>query len=853
MSLDPLKTSGVLLMAPGGYGKSWWLQQWQATFKLKLLSDQPFAFSAPFFETLNQQCLSQGLPLLQAGQTRQWLAQLELSQPLGLFIDHWEQLEPLSEIQAFVAEVLQYAPSQLKLFVASRVYPRLPLTHWVTNGGQLWDRKQLCWPMPQAQAYWQAHDVHWEKQDQDFWQTASGWPLGLCLWLKKRCGSLSEASFQLLLHDAIQQVFPPFLTKPAEGFKPELQLHLQRWLSLPQDWPPLFYQHYHKQLQLSPAYWLSQATQRGQTPAQTSALLERALQVSTEHDPLRLRMLTRLAHQAALRGDSRALEQALQLGEAAFEDSLDADRAVWLYMQANRLRQKCHYPEALALLERLAQLKGSHATIVNFQTRAIILKGLIAYQQGGYALTAEYYQQALYLAQADQNHAMQIELEVMLGFLHVLTGEAEQSLADDLAEQVQALPLENQPLIWLNLTFYQLLGEKVDLQQGQSWLKKVRETSEALQWQSLTPLIADIEARLWRFFKDYGRAERLHQQALALLEPQTFDWMFASLNYALTLSRLQRSQEAQQLLQTVSQQAEATESWGVLREAQSALNAFQEAQGEQPEPLARPTPVISGVRPVNIEKRLEIQTFGAFQVRLGQELIERWPRKRARHLLLNLLLHPHGLHRESLADWLTQSEDLEQALRSLDVHIHALRKVLEPERKGKQASLYIHFQDACYRFNWDCLYLWDSEIFDRAYQAWLKAKPAAEAETFVEQMLSVFKGAFLPELDFADDWHAQRESYTRKATDMLQWSIEQHWQAERWEQAEIRAEQLFLCDPVSEPGFSWLMKLAAQKQEPARLARMGERMEQVFSKETGLGPPSALHEQYLQLMRQQSS
>ncbi|PKL76452.1 MAG: hypothetical protein CVV27_10220, partial [Candidatus Melainabacteria bacterium HGW-Melainabacteria-1] len=239
----------------------------------------------------------------------------------------------------------------------------------------------------------------------------------------------------------------------------------------------------------------------------------------------------------------------------------------------------------------------------------------------------------------------------------------------------------------------------------------------------------------------------------------------------------------------------------------------------------------------------------SFQLRLDGVAIERWPRKRAKHLLIQLLLHPHGIHRETLADWLTGSDELEAALRGLDVHIHALRKLLEPERKGKQASRYIRFHDAVYSFNWDCHYRWDVEGFAQAHQRWLRQRDEfpAEAEKAVNDALALVSGPFLPELDFADEWLAERESYARKAGDLALWSLEHLSGLAAYEQAEERAELLLRWDNLSEPGFAWLLRLAGQLRDRVRLERLGERMEQTFEKELGCPPPKEL----LQLYRAQ--
>ncbi len=246
--------------------------------------------------------------------------------------------------------------------------------------------------------------------------------------------------------------------------------------------------------------------------------------------------------------------------------------------------------------------------------------------------------------------------------------------------------------------------------------------------------------------------------------------------------------------------------------------------------------------------QLKIQSFGSFQVQVDGQQIERWPRKRARHVLLKLLMNPHGVHRETLADWLSSQDELENVMRNLDVHIHALRKVLEPSRQGKQASRYILFHDAIYGFNWQCDYHWDAEDFQGKYNQWLSLREhdAEGSVSVVQAALDLYQGPFLPELDFADDWLAERESYARKATDLVDWMLNSLFQAGQFEQAESYAEKLLKWDPVSESAYLWLLKLVSQHQDRLRLERLGERIESVYDKELGIAPSKKLLQFYQQ-------
>ncbi|MGV3525376.1 MAG: BTAD domain-containing putative transcriptional regulator [Candidatus Sericytochromatia bacterium] len=830
----------VFLVAPGGYGKQHWLRHWSATSPQVIWAGGGEAFSEDYFERLAQDCLRLGLPA--PGHGREWAEALPAA-PLTVCLPDWEQLEQLERVQQFWQEVLAHQPPQLKILLSARRLPRLPVADGVAGGAACLDSTQLSWALAEAQAVFQDHGLNWEDGDADFWARCQGWPAGMLLWLRRRQEALSEALFQPLLLQALRDWLPPFVTDPAQLWQPELQALLLEWQCDRPRWLPILDHWLDEHARLQPAYWLWRSTQGHPAPLQNRMLLERALSLcAPTQGVLRLGILTRLAHNASLSGDWVRLDAHLASGADYFDTGQLPDQAAWLYLQANRARQCCRYDETHSLIDRLLALSGRHPTVLDFQTRARILRGLTAYQQGQYAQTRQAYQEALYLSELDGSTHTQLELQVMLVFLDRLTGVSEEALPSEIAEQVASLPLGAQPLLWLNLAFCQLLGEQLDLKQGQRILERVRSTSAALGWQSLEPLMADIEARLWRFHKDIERADRLHRMALARLEPQTFDWLYASLNHALTLLRQrQQSAQARLLLEHICRRAHETGTWGLLREAQAALQSL----APEPSSLLAPKPVVLNVADAPL---LDIRCFGSFQVRLDGKLIERWPRKRSRHVLIQLLLHPHGMHRESLADWLTGSDDLEQALRSLDVLVHALRKVLEPERKGKEASRYIRFHDACYAFGWDTHYRLDTQVFNQQYQLWLQLREhePLTAEQAVSVALEIYRGPFLPELDFADDWMAERESYARKATDLVTWSLEYLRAQGQNEEAAERAEQLLRWDPVSEAGYRWLLHIVAGMGDRNRLQRLGERMEQTFEKELACPPPREL----LQLYRQ---
>jgi len=154
---------------------------------------------------------------------------------------------------------------------------------------------------------------------------------------------------------------------------------------------------------------------------------------------------------------------------------------------------------------------------------------------------------------------------------------------------------------------------------------------------------------------------------------------------------------------------------------------------------------------------LKIKLFGEFEVRRGEDLIERreWGRQKSRSLLKLLLTRlGHAFSRDEIVEalWSTMSPD--GAERSLRVTVSVLRKVLEPDLERGADSRYIISKRPGYLFEWhpDC---WiDAQEFEERKQ---QAEAAQEADKPDEAIgeyhkaLELFEGEFLAE-DLYEEW-----------------------------------------------------------------------------------------------------
>lgn len=816
-------------MAPTGYGKTEQLNHWQTTLDKKGLpyikvsaADVTTPHAAHYFALVWQQLMQQDPALTRdnavtAAPDRHSIYQylLEHATPRWWLQDDWEYFAQDPEIVAFWQALLQHLPEGFAGILVSEAPPEstLDTSQFIAKGASRYGLSDLKWHLETAQQFKRAQGLEWNAADEAHYHHSDGWPLAVIL------GPQSHPALMRRLKVRQRTAY--------------------YWTRSPSDlWQQLQSQAFHDDAQ----YSLSQAMQTQDLTQRRAHLYRSAgLDNSPGHQ---LKVLTLLAHQYLQAGQwqdcDRMLHQAEPLMTATpTPDKAETnngskkkpvspvaaiDEAAWLYLKANRERQCCQYASAHQHLDQLQALTG--AEVVKFHTRAVQLRGLTYYQQGQYHKTKTLYQQALALAVHDNNKAMELEIHSMLYFLNALQeGESSESenvstlQIETLLAEVKALPLTRQPLIYLNLVFAQLLGERIDVPLAQTLLHQAKHIAETLNWDSLWPLIWDVEARLWRFLKRDEHANHLHQQALQRLEPQSFAFLYAYLNQTLTALRQPGNTQARQQLQDILEQARSHGSEGLVREAEALLPNIP---GESIKKTVRvPASTQTGTL-------LRIQTFGAFQVYLNDEPVGRWPRKKSRHILVQLLLHSHSMHRETLADWLTANDDLEQALRSLDVHIHALRKVLEPHRKGKQASQFIHFQDACYRFNRQSHYQWDAEDFSAGYDYWLKHKTDPNSLSQVESTLQLYQGVFLPELDFADLWQAEREHYQRQGRELSLWCARTLQAQHEPEQARAHLTRWLQWDPTCEAVFAQLFEQALQDGDLRQLESWGEQMEQTF-------------------------
>jgi len=160
---------------------------------------------------------------------------------------------------------------------------------------------------------------------------------------------------------------------------------------------------------------------------------------------------------------------------------------------------------------------------------------------------------------------------------------------------------------------------------------------------------------------------------------------------------------------------------------------------------------------------LRIQTLGDFRVwRAGKEIAaDAWGREKALHLFqffVAMRLQAVRLHKEQIIDQLWPELDGDEGDRDFKVALHAINKVLEPERKPRAEPQFIQRQGLTYGLNMESTWI-DAIAFEDLIATANQRQPesAKTAIATYQQAILLYKGDYLPERRYEDWSSAERE------------------------------------------------------------------------------------------------
>lgn len=530
-----------------------------------------------------------------------------------------------------------------------------------------------------------------------------------------------------------------------------------------------------------------------------------------------LNILTRKIHFLALFGQYNDIDLLIDDAEKNYESSDLISKVAFLYQKANRLRFLCQHEKVLEIISNILAFNSADKKVLFLQNKTYVLAGLTYYQSGEYEKTRENYHKSLLLAEKSFDDSLALEIKIMLSFLDAFEGKiAEYNIT---IEDIEKIPEKKQPVMLLNLAFYWILGDNLNIEKGLELINKTRCIAQKLRYDFLIPLIYDIEARIYRYSKEYEKALFLHEKVLKTIPENSFDFLQAKLNQALTLLRLNKKDEAGKSFEFLINKAKIINSSGLIRQIEAIENKNQTEIF---------TNQLNEIKSENLPK-IKITTFGKFEVRIGEAIITEWKRKKTKNLLACLITNPRGIHRESLAEMLFPSDAIDNPLKSLDVHIHSLRKILEPNRKTKESS-FIIFRDSFYQFNWDYPCEIDFVVFSELYKNLTKQGLKDNNIDMVTSFLAIYQGQFLEEIDFADDWFEQREEFYRKFLDISYQLSDFMIKKQAYDHFEGIVNNIIKYDKTNEKAYLKLFEIAEKKNDLTLLKNAYQRATINFKK-----------------------
>lgn len=802
----------IIIEAPSGYGKTFYIEN-VLPENQKKIKISPFN-SFNFFESLKSQCLENDLQYPLTEDYYQWYESWKNTEKFIFILDDFHILKNNQQINHFIQYILKNNPKNIQIVITSREKINLDFQDYFATGKAVYiDRDKLKFSFKDFEKLLLSVNLKAISEDKDFYNYCDGWNKAILLYLQLRKSEIPQEFFQQLIESSVKDIFFVDNKFSIGCFLFFFHAKISK----------LFNDIALKVLQDKSEYWYFISKDKNLRPEEKQVYLERALGIAFSDRNIfnTLNYSTRLAHQYSLSADFIKLDATLNSTEMIIEKGRNVDKIAWLYMKANRLRQQCLHEEAKILLYRLFNVFTNDESGFNLQTKANVLMGLTEYQLGNYQETREYYNKALLLAKGENNNSLNLEITIMLAFLDRWEGKVSSILPKNVIQQIEEQPLPSQPIMFLNLAFYWLLGEDVDIELTSSIIEKIKAISKQLKYKFLIPLIADVEARIMRFKREYDKAIECHNIVLSHLEKDSFEYLHGYLNFALTLLRQGKKEDAKNILNHLLEQAKDKGTKGIEREIKVLLQEITPNS-------ALNMPFLTTIKRDD-ENTISIKMFGGFQVKIGERMIAKWARKKARHLLIHLLLNPRGIHRETLAELIFSSEELDNPLQNLDVNIHNLRKVLEPDRKTKESS-FILFQDSCYIFNWSHSHTFDLVDFENLYKEWQKEKDEKTKISISEAIINIYDGLFLPEIDFADNWYEEREDLQRKAHNIFNFIIPILIK-NRDERAEYFVSKMINTDNLNENAYLYMFEVSKNKKDKELLKTTYNKALKIFKKE----------------------
>ncbi len=253
------------------------------------------------------------------------------------------------------------------------------------------------------------------------------------------------------------------------------------------------------------------------------------------------------------------------------------------------------------------------------------------------------------------------------------------------------------------------------------------------------------------------------------------------------------------------------------------------------------------------EPPLRIQTLGSFRVwREGRELsAAAWGREKALHLFqffVTMRRQLAHLHKEQIIDRLWPELDFGEGDRDFKVALHAINKVLEPDRKPRAEPQFIQRYGLTYGLNPELIWI-DADAFEALVAAGNQALPTSVEEAIAhhQRALALYNGDYLPERLYEDWSSAERERLQVLALGLMTTLAELLLDKNSLESIRL-TQRVLTIDPVWENAYRTQMHAYLMQGNRPLALRTYQRCEQVLRHELGVEPLPETQEMHRRIL-----
>ncbi len=247
------------------------------------------------------------------------------------------------------------------------------------------------------------------------------------------------------------------------------------------------------------------------------------------------------------------------------------------------------------------------------------------------------------------------------------------------------------------------------------------------------------------------------------------------------------------------------------------------------------------------KKTVEIQTFGSFGVRMGNNFVDDQSdrSKKLWLLLAYLIIRRRPVAQEELLSLLWGS-DTERSPGALKTTVHRLRQMMDKVYPGAGHE-FITQEAGCYRWNENFTLRCDFELFETLCLE--LSADRSKRLAILEQALELYRGPFLEKLS-SDAWLVPiaahyHNLYIKAVKEALPLFIELG-QAEK---AIVFAERAIEIEPYQEEFYRFLMQLLLDSGAPKRAVALYEQLRRLLLDEFGIIPDESTRSIYYQAVR----